>query len=159
MRGGDDYLYAFAEVEPLGAEGDVLWERWWQVLDRGRKTGYRRQQLLRGDDGGQPIFRIAEEMVQWRGSFRRSEGQVLVGSDFQPIAVEERVIEGSQVVEFSAHWHGDSLRVERRLAGHRVTASAWIDQDAVPIEDGLTQVVARGSGEVGAPRFVARYRL
>ena len=149
VRGGDDYLYAFGEVEPLGAEGDVLWERWWQVLDRGRKTGYRRQQLLRGDDGGQPIFRIAEEMVQWRGSFRRGEGQVLVGSDFQPIAVEERVIEGSQVVEFSAHWHGDSLRVERRLAGHRVRASAWVDQDAVPIEMALLKLWREGRAKSG----------
>ena len=144
VRGGDDYLYAFAEASPLGAEGDVVWEHWWAVLDRGYKTGYRRQQLLRGHDGAQPVFRLAEQMVQWRGGFRRSEGQLLLDREFRPIAAEERVIEGSQVVELTAHWQGDSLRVQRSLAGHQVIDAAVVDGDAVPIEAALLKLAREG---------------
>lgn len=144
VRGGDDYLYAFAEAAPLGVAGDVQWESWWQVLDRGHKTGYRRQQLLHGHNRDQPVLRLAEEMVQWRGSFRRSEGQVLVGRDFRPIAAEQRIIEGSQVVEFAAHWQGDSLRVDRRLAGHGVATVARVAAEAVPVEVALLKLWREG---------------
>ena len=149
VRGGDDYLYAFAETEPLAVEGDVLWECWWQVLERGNKTGFRRQQLLRDREKGQAVFRLAEEMVQWRGSFRRSEGQVLIGRNFRPLAVEERLIEGSQVIELSGRWQGDTLRVDRRLAGHRVSSAATVAVEAVPMELALLKLWREGRARAG----------
>ncbi len=147
--GDDDYLYAFAEVAPLKTEGAVQWEMWWNVLDRGDKTGYRRQQLLAGRAGGQPVWWLVEEAVQWRSGFRRSAGQVLVGRDFRPLAAEERVIEGSQVVEFAARWQGDSLRVERRLAGYAIADGAQIAPAAVPIEVALLKLAAEGRARPG----------
>jgi len=144
VRGGDDYLYAFAEVEPLKAEGDVLWESWWEVLDQGRKIGYRRQELLAGWLGDRPVLRLAEEVVHWRGGFRRSRGRVTVGRNYQPISVEDRAIEGSQVVEFAAHWRGDSLHVERGVAEHRIAAAAKIAAAAVPVEVALLKLWHEG---------------
>ena len=142
--GDDDYLYAFAEATPLKAEGAVQWEIWWNVLDQGRKIGYRRQQLLAGRAGGQPVWRLVEETVQWRRGFRRGAGQFLVGRDFRPLAAEERVIEGSQVVEFAARWQGDSLWVERRLAGYSIVDEAQIAPTAVPMEVALLKLAAEG---------------
>jgi outer membrane protein assembly factor BamB/tetratricopeptide (TPR) repeat protein len=149
VRAGDDHLYAFAEAVPLAAEGEVLWEAWWEVLDQGNKTGYRRQQLRSARRPEGEIWRLVDELVQWRGSFRRRTGQVLVGRDFRPIVAEERIVEGSQIVSFTARWDADSLHVERRLADRAIAASASVDSGAVPVEVALLKLAREGRARPG----------
>lgn len=137
----DDYVYAFSEPQRVSDNGALLWDMWWEVLVYGEKTGYRRQLARQSDGGG---WRIEEEVVDWRGGFRRSSNWLQTDTEYRPLALREKRLEGNQIVEVDARWHEAYLRVQRSVAGYALTDTIAVEVGAVLPSVALLKLAREG---------------
>ncbi|MFT7696087.1 MAG: outer membrane protein assembly factor BamB, partial [Candidatus Latescibacterota bacterium] len=137
----DNYVYSFAGLQRVSGGDSLLWDLWWEVFVRGEKTGYRRQIVRQGENGG---WRIEEEEVDWRGGFRRSSSWLETDAEYHPIELSEKKMEGNQVVELRAQWQGHLLAVQRTLAGYELADTVVVEEGAVLPSVALLKLAREG---------------
>ncbi len=147
FRSGNGYLYSL-NLKPESARWNAqfLWEIWGEQFYKGRKIGYFHEaaQRVKRD------IKLWTRQVNWEGGFRQSLSERLVAPHGHLLFFKDRRAEGSQVLTVRGWVKGDSLLVEKRLAGEVLRNTLYIGRDIVAPEFAEQLLFDQGDISVGS---------